>query len=78
MVRDSWYGFSFDISAEICERTGHYSPVDILPDVVNLDICETVGLDSCLNEVLQVRVIVNGRIDFSLSSIFIPGSNPSV
>ena len=78
MVRDSWYGFSLDISANICERTGHYSPVDILPDVVNLDICETVGFDSCLNEVLQVRVIVNGRIDFSLGDLSIHGSSPSI
>lgn len=36
--------------------------MDILADVVNLEICETVGLDSCLNEVLQFRAMMNGRI----------------
>lgn len=37
-------------------------PVDILADVVNLEICEIAGLESCDNDVLQVRAIVNGRI----------------
>ena len=39
--------------------------VDILADVTNLDSCETEeGLDSCLNDVLQVCASVNGRIGF--------------
>ena len=37
-------------------------PVDILADVVNLETCETVGFDSWLNDLLQIRVIVNERI----------------
>lgn len=45
-------------------------PVDILIDVVNLEICETVGFDSCLIDVLQDSVSMNGRICLT-SSIYI-------
>lgn len=64
-VGDSWYGFSLGVSAEMHNSLEDSLPVDILADVVNLDICEIVGFESCLNEVLQVRVNVKGRIDLA-------------
>lgn len=62
MVGNSCYSFSFvDLSLNLWKSMVGL-PVDILADVVNLDIWETVGFDSCLSDVLQVRVIVKERI----------------
>lgn len=36
--------------------------VDVFDDVLNLETCEIVGLVRATKDVLQVRVIVNGRI----------------
>jgi hypothetical protein len=62
LVGDSCYGFSFGVSARLSEYLERSLPVDILADVVNLEICEIVGFDSCLIDVLQVRASVNERI----------------
>ena len=62
LVGNSCYSFSFvDLSLNLWKSMVGL-PVDILADVVNLDIWETVGFDSCLSDVLQVRVIVKERI----------------
>jgi hypothetical protein len=66
LVRNTWYGFSFAYSVMAYKQSCLWSlPVDILAVVVNLESCETVGFVVCLSDALQVRAIVNGRIDLS-------------
>lgn len=63
LVRDSWDGFSLEFSQPGRVQLGRGNlPVDILADVVNLEICDTVGFDSDLSDVLYVRATENGRI----------------
>lgn len=49
----------WDLSLRSSEYLKASLPVDILAELVNLEICETVGFDGCLIEVLQIRASVN-------------------
>ena len=64
LVRNTWYSFSFACSVMVYNNKATVSlPVDIFAVVENLESCETTGFVVCLSDALQVRAIVNGRID---------------